>query len=65
MILRQLAQLAAIAIIFLGFTIAWVILGSVNAGRTEGQTGLLSKRVENSYGGPLIITPPRIFYDRT
>jgi len=63
--LRQLAQLAAIAVIFLGFTIAWVILGSVNAGRTEGQTDLLSKRVQNSYGGPLIITPPRIYYERT
>ena len=60
MILRQLAQLAAIAIIFLGYTIAWVILGTVNAGRTEGQIGVLSKRVQNSYGGPLIITPPRI-----
>ena len=65
MMLRQLAQLTAIAIIFLGFTIAWVILGSVNAGRTEGQTDLLSKRVQNSYGGPLIITPPRIYYERT
>ena len=65
MILRQLAQLAAIAIIFLGYTIAWVILGTVNAGRTEGQIGVLSKRVQNSYGGPLIITPPRIYYERT
>ena len=37
----------------------------MNAGRTEGQTDLLSKRVQNSYGGPLIITPPRIYYERT
>ena len=65
MALRQIAQLAAIAFIFISFTIAWMILGTLNAGRTEGQTDLLLKRVQNSYGGPLIITPPRIYYEIT
>ncbi len=36
MTLKQIVQLAVIGIIFVGFTIAWVILGAVNAGRTEG-----------------------------
>ena len=63
MALRQFAELAAIAVIFVGFTIALFILGGVNADRTDGQTELLTKRVQNSHGGPLIINPPRIYYE--
>ena len=65
MTLKQIVQLAAIGIIFVGFTIAWVILGAVNAGRTEGQASLLGQRVQNLYGGPLIVTPPRVYYERS
>lgn len=63
MALRQYAELAAIAVIFVGFTIALLIIGAVNAGRTEGQTELFTKRVQNSHGGPLIINPPTIYYE--
>ena len=65
MTLKQIVQLAVIGIIFVGFTIAWVILGAVNAGRTEGQASLLGQRVQNLYGGPLIVTPPRVYYERS
>ncbi|MEE3278645.1 MAG: inner membrane CreD family protein [Pseudomonadota bacterium] len=63
--LRTLGQFAAVGIIFVGFSIAWMILGTVNADRTEGQASRLLKRVQNSYGGPLVITPPRIYYEKT
>ena len=56
-------NLVAIGFIFLGFTIAWMILGTVNAGRTEVQSKVLLKRVQNAYGGPLRITPPQIYYE--
>ena len=60
---KKLAEFGVIAFIFFGFSVAWVILGVVNDDRTFGQTQLLLKRVQNSYGGPLIITPPRIYYE--
>ena len=63
--LRTLGLFAAVGIIFVGFSIAWMILGTANADRTEGQASRLLKRVQNSYGGPLIITPPRIYYEKT
>jgi len=59
-----MAELAVIGVIFFGSSIAWMILGSVNADRTEDQTSGLSQRVQNLYGGPLIITPPRVYYER-
>ena len=61
--LSKLLDFGFIAFIFLGFTVAWMILGAVNQGRTDDQTGLLLKRVQNAYGGPLVITPPRIYYE--
>ena len=63
--LRTLGLFAAVGIIFVVFSIAWMILGTANADRTEGQASRLLKRVQNSYGGPLIITPPRIYYEKT
>jgi inner membrane protein involved in colicin E2 resistance len=62
---KKLIEFAVIAFIFFGFSLAWVILGAVNDDRTYGQTQLLLKSVQNSYGGPLIITPPRIYYEVT
>lgn len=56
-------NLIAIGFIFSGFTISWMILGTVNAVRTEDQTQVLLKRVQNAYGGPLRITPPQIYYE--
>ncbi|HJN50117.1 MAG: inner membrane CreD family protein [Pseudomonadales bacterium] len=60
---KKLVEFGVIAFIFFGFSVAWLVLGAVNDDRTYGQTGLLLKRVQNSYGGPLIITPPRIYYE--
>lgn len=52
-------------VIFVFFTIMLIILGSVNAGRTETHTSLSLKKIQNAYGGPLVITPPRIYYELT
>ncbi len=59
----KIMSLVAIGVIFIGFTIGWMILGTVNAGRTENQTRILQKRVQNAYGGPLRITPPQLYYE--
>ena len=59
----SIKKIIAIAIIFLGFSIAWMILGGVNEGRTWEQTRKSQKRVENAYGGPLKINPPQIYYE--
>jgi len=59
----SIKKLIAIAIIFLGFSIAWMILGGVNQGRTWEQTQQSLKRVQNAYGGPLQINPPLIYYE--
>ena len=59
----SIKKLIAIAIIFLGFSIAWMILGGVNQGRTWEQTQQSLKRVQNAYGGPLKINPPLIYYE--
>lgn len=53
------------AVIFVGFTVLWMILGSVNDDRTHTHTDLSLKKIQNAYGGPLIITPPRIYYELT
>ena len=57
----SIKKLLAIAFIFLGFSIAWMILGGVNEGRTSEQTRKSLKRVKNAYGGPLKINPPLIY----
>lgn len=59
----NIKKLLAIGLIFIGFGIAWMILGDINSDRTKGQTRLLQKRLQNAYGGPLMITPPQIFYE--
>ena len=59
----SIKKLIAIAIIFLGFSIAWMILGGVNEHRTWEQTRKSLKRVKNAYGGPLKINPPLIYYE--
>ena len=59
----SIKKLLAIAIIFLGFSIAWMILGGVNEHRTWEQTQKSLKRVQNAYGGPLKINPPLIYYE--
>ena len=59
----SIKKLIVIAIIFLGFSIAWMILGGVNQGRTWEQTQQSLKRVKNAYGGPLKINPPLIYYE--
>ena len=53
------------AFIFFGFTIIWTILGSVNENRTYTHTDFSLKKIQNTYGGPLRITPPRIYYELT
>ena len=53
------------AVIFFGFTIMWTILGSVNEDRTYTHTDLSLKKIQNTYGGPLKITPPIIYYELT
>ena len=56
-------KLLAVGLVFVGFSLAWIILGNVNTSRTEKQSQVLLTRVQNAYGGPLIITPPQIFYE--
>lgn len=56
-------NLLAVGFIFAGFSVGWMILGVVNAGRTEDQTRVLLERVQNAYGGPMKITPPQIYYE--
>ncbi len=61
----SIKNLLAIGFIFAGFSVGWMILGVVNTIRTEDQTHVLLKRVQNAYGGPLRITPPQIYYEVT
>ncbi len=61
----SIKKILAIAIIFLGFSIAWMILGGVNQSRTWDYTQKSLKRVQNAYGGPLKINPPLIYYEIT
>ena len=56
-------KLLAVGLIFVGFSIAWIILGNVNTSRTGKQSQVLLARVQNAYGGPLVITPPQMFYE--
>ena len=56
-------KLLAVGLVFVGFSLAWIILGNVNTSRTEKQSQVLLTRVQNAYGGPLVITPPQIFYE--
>jgi len=42
-----------------------MILGVVNDKRTEDQTHVLLRRVQNAYGGPMRITPPQIYFEVT
>ena len=61
----SIKKLIAVAVIFLGFSIAWMILGGVNQGRTWDYTQKSLKRLQNAYGGPLKINPPLIYYEIT
>ncbi len=59
----SIKKLIAVAVIFLGFSIAWMILGGVNQSRTWDYTQKSLKRLQNAYGGPLKINPPLIYYE--
>ncbi len=61
----SIKKLIAVAVIFLGFSIAWMILGGVNQSRTWDYTQKSLKRLQNAYGGPLKINPPLIYYEIT
>ncbi len=58
-------RVLAIVLIFLATTVAWFILGTSLAFRTEEKTVLLGARVENSWGGTHVQTQPRFFVYET
>jgi hypothetical protein len=58
-------RVLAVVLIFLATTVAWFILGTSLAFRTEGKTVLLGARVEDSWGGTHVQAQPRFFVYET
>lgn len=57
-------KLVAILCIFLGCSLAWLILGGVNSARTSSSFHTLKSYVSNTYGSNLQITAPSIYVER-
>ena len=55
-------KLVAIGIIYLCTSIAWMVLGGVNLGRTTQTSSALKKEVKNLFGGNVVINTPTLFY---
>ena len=57
-------RLIAIAIVFVGAFVAWMILGVSNLNRTDSSYRELKKEVSSLYGGSLIIHSPNLSWGR-
>src|SRR4029434_11160462 len=55
-------RVAAILVIFLCSTLAWVVLGGTIMTRTYSAEGSLSSRVASTWGSPQTQTPPAASY---
>ena len=54
-------KIAALIVIFIGTSIAWVILGSSNLMRTDDASSLLKSSMQSMYGDALVIDSPNLY----
>ena len=58
-------KICALIVIFIGTSIAWVILGSANLARTSDASSSLKSSMQAMYGDELVIDAPTVYKEES